>query len=83
MRNHPEFQEEAAMITVVTLGYGARCTEQGCGNLGRVILRYADGGGRPLSNLERSNAHAREAIERETKAGLTIHDDRDREWSRA
>ena len=61
-------------------GYIARSarqliTERGGGNLARVILRYADRAGRPLSNLERCNAHARAAIERETRAGLTTYDD--------
>ena len=42
-----------------------------------MILRYADAGGRPFVNLERCNRHAREAIERDTKARLTIYDDRE------
>lgn len=68
------------MVTIITLGYRARCTERGCDNLARVILRYANVGGRPLSNLERCNAHARGAIERETKAGPTLFDDRRLQW---
>jgi hypothetical protein len=43
----------------------------------RAILRYADAGGRPFANLERCNRYARETIERETKAGLKIYDDRE------
>jgi hypothetical protein len=39
-------------VTIVTIGYRARCTEPGCRNLGRVILRHADAGGRPFSNSE-------------------------------
>ena len=39
-------------------------------------LRYADRGGRPLSNVERCNTHARETLERATGAGLTIYDER-------
>ena len=69
-------QEEPAIVTVLTLGYRTRCTERGCDNLARAIIRYADRSGRPISNLERCNAHARAAIERETKASLTIYDDR-------
>jgi hypothetical protein len=32
----------AISVTIVALGYRARCTEAGCKNLGRMILRYAD-----------------------------------------
>ena len=38
MLHHPEFQEEAAMVTILTLGYRARCTERGCDNLARAIF---------------------------------------------
>jgi len=77
-------KEDAACLTVLTLGYRARCTERGCGNLVCAIIRNADRSGRPISNLERCNTHAREVIERETKAGLTVHDDRrDRAWNRS
>ncbi len=55
------------MVTVLTLGYRARCNTRGCGNLARAILRYADRSGRPLSNRERCNARTREALERENK----------------
>jgi hypothetical protein len=34
--------ESAARVTIVTLGYRARCTEPLCRNLGRLIFRYAD-----------------------------------------
>jgi len=71
-----EYQAEAAMVTILTIGYRARCTEPKCRNLARAIIRYADRSGRPLSNLERCNAHTREAFERENKAGLTIYGDR-------
>jgi len=64
------------MVTILTIGYRARCTEPKCRNLARTIIRYVDRSGRPLSNLESCHAHARELIERETKAGLTIYDDR-------
>jgi hypothetical protein len=30
--------------------YRTQCTGTGCANLGRPILRYADGGGQPMSN---------------------------------
>jgi hypothetical protein len=67
--DHAEYQEDAAMVTILTIGYRARCTAPGCGNLARTILRHADRSGWPLSNLERCNHHAREALGRATKAG--------------
>src|SRR5205807_2546367 len=69
--------QDAASVTILAIGYRARCTAPRCGNLARAILRYADRGGRPFANLERCNRHAREAIERDTKAGLTVYDDRE------
>ena len=53
----------AASVTIVILGYRARCTTSACRNLGRLILRYADAGGGPMSNGELRHAHARERIE--------------------
>ncbi len=76
MTDRKELQD-AASVTILAIGYRARCTAPVCGNLARAILRYADRGGRPLADLERCNRHAREASERDTKAGLTIYDDRD------
>ncbi len=70
-------EEEPSCLTVLTLGYKAKCTEPGCHNLARVILRrQGDRSGRPLSNLERCHGHARAELERATKAGLTIYDQR-------
>jgi len=69
--------EDAASVTIIDIGYRTRCTASGCGNLGRTILRYADGGGRPLVNLEQCNRHAREAIERDMKTELTVYDERE------
>jgi hypothetical protein len=37
-------------------------------NLARAIIRDADRGGRPLSNLEHCNSHAHEALERDANA---------------
>jgi hypothetical protein len=51
--------ETAASVTIGALGYRARCTAPGCGNLARLGLRYADAGGRPISNQEFDDAHAR------------------------
>ena len=43
-----------------------------------AIFRYADRGGRPLSNFERCNRHTREALQRDQEAGTTIYDERER-----
>jgi hypothetical protein len=64
-------------LTIIPLGYRARCTERGCRNLGRMILRYADAGGRPMSNAEFCHAHARVKVERNREAGLKVYDDRE------
>jgi hypothetical protein len=45
--NQPETRTNA---TIIAVGYRARCTMPRCKNLGRMILRYADPGGRPISN---------------------------------
>ena len=43
--DHPE---TAASVTIIAVRYRTlRCTEPGCKNLGRLLLRYADVGGRP------------------------------------
>jgi hypothetical protein len=72
--NHPE---TAASVTVVAVGYRARCTVPRCKNLGRMILRYADAGGRPISNSEVCHAHARVRVARDRAAGLKVYDDRE------
>jgi hypothetical protein len=64
-----------ASVTIVTLGYRACCTEPGCRNLGRLILRYADAGGRPCSNSEFCHAHGRARIAQ--ASGLKVFDNRD------
>jgi hypothetical protein len=53
----------------------ARCTEAGCSNLGRVILRHFDAGGRPMENREFCNAHAKVRINCDRAAGLRVYDD--------
>jgi hypothetical protein len=68
--------ETPASVTINAIGYRARCTEPGCRNLGRLILRYADAGGRPMSNAELCHAHARVRIARDRPAGLKVYDDR-------
>jgi hypothetical protein len=64
-------------LTIIPLGYRARCTEAGCKNLGRMILRYADAGGRPMNNAEFCHAHARVRIVGARRAGLKVYDDRE------
>ena len=59
------------------LGYRARCTEAGCRNLARLLLRHADAGGRPMSNAEFCHAHARERLARDPPAGLKVYDERE------
>ena len=49
----------------------------GCKNLGRMILRYADAGGRPISHLVLCHAHARGRIEGARASGLKVYDDRE------
>jgi hypothetical protein len=36
---------DEALPTIIPLGYRVKCTESGCRNLGRVILRHFDSGG--------------------------------------
>ena len=64
------------MLTILSIGCRARCNVARCGNLARTILRYADRSERPLSNVERCNRHAREALERDREAGIVIYDER-------
>jgi hypothetical protein len=68
--------EEPATLTILGIGYRARCSVARCGNLAQAVFRYADRGGRPLSNVERCNRHAREALERDREAGMVIYDER-------
>ena len=68
--------ETAASVTINAIGYRARCTEAGCANLGRLTLRYADAGDRPMSNAEFCHAHARTRVARNRAAGLKVYDDR-------
>jgi hypothetical protein len=48
----PEQIEIATSVTIIPLGYRVRCTEPGCRNLGRMILRHADAGGRQIDDDE-------------------------------
>jgi hypothetical protein len=72
--DHPE---TTASVTIVALGYRARCTEAGCKNLARLGLRYADAGGRAMSHPVLCHAHARVRLARDKEAGLKVYDDRE------
>jgi hypothetical protein len=62
--------ETAASVKIVAIAYRARCTETGCKNLGRLLLIYADEGGRPISHPVLCHAHGRERIASDKAAGL-------------
>jgi hypothetical protein len=70
-----ELPETAASITIVVVGYRVRCTERGCQNLGRLLLRFTDAGGGPITNAEFCHAHARVKIAHDRAAGLKVFDD--------
>jgi hypothetical protein len=67
--------ELATSVTIITLGYRARCTVAGCRNLGRVILRHADVA--PMTSREFCLKHGRERVERDRAAGLRVYDERE------
>ena len=71
--------ETPTSVTIITLGYRARCAAPSCRNLGRVILRHADAGGRPIDNAEFCLAHGRSRVERERAAGIRVYDNRQRD----
>ena len=52
--DHPE---GAASVTIIAAGYSAHCTAPHCKNLGRMILRYNDSGGRPTKISEFCRTH--------------------------
>lgn len=72
-----DHSETAASVTIVALGvYSAQCKGPRCRNLGRLLLRYADADGRPISHSVLCHAHARLRVERDRVAGLKVYDDR-------
>ena len=71
------YPDTVASVTIGALGYRARCTEAGCGNLARLGFRYADAGGRPMTNLVFCHRHGRLRVERDRAAGLKVYDDRE------
>jgi hypothetical protein len=69
-------RETATSVTIVALSYRARCAEGGCGNQPRLILHYADNGGRPISHPMLCHAHARVSLTRDKAGGLKVYDHR-------
>jgi hypothetical protein len=69
--------ETAASVTIGAISYRARCTEAGCKNLGRLLMIYADAGGRPISHPVICHEHARVRLARDRAAGLKVFDDRE------
>jgi hypothetical protein len=69
--------ETPASVTIGALGYRARCMETGCGYLARLGFRYADTGGRPMTNLAFCRGHGRLRVERDRAAGLKVYNDRE------
>jgi len=67
----------AASVTIGAISYRARCAEAGCNNLGRMLMIYADAGGRPISHPVLCHAHARVRLARDRAAELKVYDDRE------
>jgi len=65
-------------LAIVGLAYRAQCIDRGCGNLARVILRYFDTGGWPISNGAFCIRHSYEKVERDRALGLKVFDERER-----
>ena len=73
-----DYPDSAASVNIGAISYRARCTEAQCKNLGRMMMIYADAGGRPTSHPVLCHAHARVRIERDPAAGLKVlHDSED------
>ena len=53
-----------------------RCTAPRRANLGRLILRYADAGGRPMNNSEFWHGHGRMRVARDPAVEVKVYDDR-------
>ena len=71
---HPE---AAASVNIGSISYRARCTEAGCKDLGRMLMIYADAGGRPIGHPVLYYGHARTRVGRDRAAGLKVYDDRE------
>jgi hypothetical protein len=72
-----ENPQTAAIVKIGPISYRARCTEAGCKNLGRVLMIYADAGGRPIAHLVLCHEHGRERLTRDHAAGLNVFDERE------
>ena len=77
LSNEYRHNESPKILTIIPLGYRAHCIEAGVSQPGRVILRHFEAGGRPMSNSEFCNAHARARIEWGRALGLRVYDDRE------
>ena len=64
-------------VTIFICGYRVRCGARRCEHLARLVLRYADGAGRPERELALCFSHTRERVAKERAAGVTVYDDRE------
>jgi hypothetical protein len=69
--------DNPASVTVITVAIRAKCTASSCRNEARLILRYADKGGRQITQVELCFRHARDLLERNRAAGLIVFDNRE------
>ena len=72
-----DYPETAATVNIGAISYRAQCTELGCTSLGRMMMIYADAGGRPIRHPVVCHEHARVRLERDRAAGLKVFDDRE------
>jgi len=72
----PDYPDSAANVTIIAAGYRTHCTAPHCKNLGRMILRYNDAGGRPTKISEYCRRHTIERIARARAAVLRVCDQR-------
>jgi hypothetical protein len=63
-------------VKIGAISYRARCTEAGCKNLGRMLMIYADAGGRPVGHPVVCHTHGHKRLELDKAAGLKVFDDR-------
>ena len=68
--------DNTASVTVTTIAMRAKCTASSCRNEARLILRYADKAGRPITQVELCFRHGRDLLERNRAAGLIVFDNR-------
>jgi hypothetical protein len=68
--------EIAESLTIIPLGY-ALDAPRALQNLGRMILRYADAAGRPVSIAAFCHTHARLKVARGRARRLKFYDDRE------